>query len=85
MKKVALAVVLMALAGCDAKSNVMHFDAELPDGFKDCAFAKMLQKDGATYVIGRCPNSTTTVSQKQGKTQTSVAVVDGVEYVQKEQ
>ena len=85
MKKLIVSVALIFIAGCEAQSQKMTFQAELPDGFKDCVFARMMQSNGASYVIGRCPNSTTTVSQRQGKTTTSVITVDGVAYVPKEQ
>lgn len=81
MKRLILIVIAIALCGCEPHAEQKTFSA-MPPELNDCKVYSIY--DGAQfYTVFRCPNSTTTTSQMQGKTRTSVVVIDGKEYVEK--
>ena len=77
---VALAA-LIGLAGCNPSAQVKNFSV-LPDELKDCKFFLLMDENGSSITVARCPNSTTTVRQSDKAGTTSV-IVDGKEYVAK--
>lgn len=74
MKKVLIALCLMALVGCE--SSAKQYKPEvLPDELADCKFYVIA--DGGSYMrVVRCPNSNVSLSYKSGKTTKYVAVVE---------
>lgn len=84
MKKFAIVLVALALSGCfkNEYSNIKF--PEIPEELSDCKFFDIANKDGYRLQVVRCPNSTTTTTYTSGKSQQSVTVIDGVEYVKKE-
>jgi hypothetical protein len=49
------------LVGCDGSASTKTFPV-MPPELSDCQFFKLTDENGARYVIGRCPNSTTSVN-----------------------
>jgi hypothetical protein len=75
---VGMVFVMVSLSGCakSATENTSHYD--LPDGLKDCKIFYLGSDNSLTGItVVRCPNSSTTTTYKQGKTQRSVSVVEG--------
>lgn len=79
----AASVLTVGLAGCSNSASEMRFSA-MPPELKDCKIFAVSNDSGSHIKVARCPNSTTTTTYSQGKSQASVIVVDGVEYERKE-
>ncbi len=83
MKKVLLAIAIMAaLSGCSDTARPLYFPA-MPREFKDCNIVVVTNSEGAHVTLARCPNSTTSATVPSGKTQVTTMTIDGVEYVSK--
>lgn len=86
MLKTALLIsTILLLTGCTGPVNVdqtVAYSEAIPDELKDCSF-HLVKGDWTTnhITVVRCPNSTVSTSYMQGKTQQTVVVIDGVEYV----
>lgn len=63
MKTAMIAAVLM-LAGCQPTQQ--QWQAALPKGLDDCTF-HLVEVEGHAIKVVRCPNSSTTVGYKHGK------------------
>jgi hypothetical protein len=83
MRKLIL-LTMIALAGCENGYREKSYPA-IPPELKDCRFFYLSNSAGDSIQVARCPNSTTTTTYRSGKTTRSAVVIDGVEYVQKEQ
>lgn len=83
MKKVLLVISILFIAACSPSAEVLNFPV-LPAELKDCKFYRV--SDGNLYSlrIVRCPNSTTATTYSEGKTTSTTVVIDGIEYVKKE-
>jgi hypothetical protein len=62
------------LAGCG--QSVSSLDYPVPEELKDCAFYKLTNGADAIKVV-RCPNSTTSVTYRDGKHDQTSVVIDG--------
>lgn len=88
MKKLLIIVVLLVIAGCCSGCSPGYQDVAAkyplkPKELMDCQFFKLVNDNGSPITVVRCPNSTTSVTEQQGKTTTTTVVIDGVEYVRK--
>lgn len=85
MKRGLLVAISMLLVACGpyGKDVTANFSA-MPNELSDC---KIYEISSKTYVLNvvRCPNSSTSTTYQQGKTSATVVVIDGAEYVKKEQ
>jgi hypothetical protein len=67
--------VLVAMIGCSPSARRKEYPI-LPVELKDCVFFRLMDEDGASITVARCPNSTTTVRQSD-KPGTTAVVIDG--------
>lgn len=81
MKKILIALGIVALAGCSPSAKQKYFPV-LPEELKDCKFYRLEDGGGAAITVARCPNSITSVRQSD-KAGTTAVVIDGVEFVRK--
>lgn len=86
MKRLTLILALLALAGCTQQQQlVATVDLKQVPGLTDCTYHRFYSGQGSVSLVAvRCPNSSTTTTNHTGKTQTSVVVIDGVEYVRRQ-
>ena len=81
--------VIYILNGCTKPNYSSIETTELPEELKGCKFFKV-DPGGNTpsMTVGRCPNSSTTVSVTENSGKTSVAktsiTIDGQEYTKKD-
>ena len=79
VSKIMLALCVgVLLTGCKPSAEVKNYSV-LPDELKDCKFFRLMDENGSTITVARCPNSTTTVRQSDKANTTSV-IIDGKEY-----
>ena len=69
---------LLALSGCNPSAEVKNYPV-LPDELRDCKFFRLMDENGSSITVARCPNSTTTTRQSDKPGTTSV-IIDGKEY-----
>jgi len=84
-RKLIYIIVLMSalfISGCENKYEEIDYPVRPPE-LNDCAIYRLSNSEGGSIVVVRCPNSTTSTTYPQGKTQGSSIVVDGVEYIPK--
>ena len=79
--KLALVVLALMLAGCEPHAEVKNYPV-VPEELKDCKFFYIVDGNGSSITVARCPNSSTTV-QMGNKARTTSVIVDGKEYVAK--
>lgn len=72
------------LGGCSNSATEVNYPVRPPE-LQDCKIYRLTNDSGGYITIARCPNSTTTTTYQKGKTTTATIVVDGVEYVKREQ
>lgn len=85
MKRVLLIASCLLIAACNPHSEDATVDFPvMPKELSDCKIYWISGKYRALYVV-RCPNSTTSTTYRQGKTSATTVVIDGVEYVKREQ
>jgi hypothetical protein len=61
MKRVLIAAVILALFGCSKPGATQAEFTNLPTELSDCKFYWLSDSGGVQALIGRCPNSTTSV------------------------
>lgn len=74
---------MFVLSACTPSANEVSYPV-LPDELKDCKFFRV-DNGGFPIRVVRCPNSTTSATFQSGKTTKTTVVIDGKEYVEKEQ
>ena len=85
MKKLFAALaIFITLAGCTPSSSVITFES-LPKALEDCVVYELSNSKSERMKVMRCPNSSTSVTYKSGKTAQHNIVIDGVTYEKKEQ
>ena len=80
----ALAVAALFMVGCEPTSRDATYQYKVPDELKDCTATRLRDDTGNRATVFRCPNSTTTTTSVQGKTNQTTVVIDGVTFVAKE-
>ena len=73
-----LVIVMIALfvIGCNDSATELHFSV-MPPELSECKIY-LLYRNGFSFTIARCPNSTTTTTYRSGKNTTSTILVDTV-------
>jgi hypothetical protein len=89
MKKLLIIVVLLVIAGCcsGCSPSVESLDESFtvrPKELKDCTIFRLGDGYMGHITVVRCPNSTTSTTERVGKTTQTTVVIDGVEYIQKQ-
>lgn len=74
--------VAIALSGCDDRVTKVQPSVELPKELQDCVMYDLRVMGSITTVV-RCPNSSTGVTYRHGKTTRKTVVIDGVTYEEK--
>ena len=82
MKKFLLLASLVLLSACTPTTNSIDGDFVKPSQLQDCQFYRMRDTSGVSYVVVRCPNSSTSTTTS-GKNKRTVVVIDGKEYEEK--
>lgn len=80
MVKIATILSIILLAGCTPSAEQKIWPV-LPEELKDCKFYKLKDDAANTITVVRCPQSSTTVQYKVGKSTQTTVTIDGVEYV----
>ena len=78
-----LITIHILLVGCTPKGYSTDNDYVLPEGLKDCNTYYLLNSNGVSMNVVRCPNSNVTTSLG-GKHPQHTTVIDGVTYVKQE-
>lgn len=81
MKRIILLSVIALLVGCKPHAEVMNYPV-VPEELKDCKFFYLVDENGSSITVARCPNSSTTV-QMGNKARTKSVIIDGKEYTEK--
>jgi hypothetical protein len=76
MKKIVIIFALLALSGCTNKYSEANFPVRPPE-LSDCKFFKMSNSSGEKITVVRCPNSTTSTTERVGKQDQTTVVTDG--------
>lgn len=76
--------ISITFCSCEPYYKELKFGV-LPDELKDCKTFYLSSEDGNTITVMRCPNSTTSSTYRVGKHTATTVVIDGVEYVKKEE
>jgi hypothetical protein len=82
MKKYLFALLLsVSVVGCSKgyTDYSASYDVRPPE-LADCKIYNLSNGHGGSITVGRCPNSTTSVTYNVGKTTATTIVVDGVTY-----
>jgi hypothetical protein len=70
-------VAALITVGCDAYVKQTEIAVTLPDGLKDCKFFTVKPNTDASVLnIVRCPNSSTSVNYRSGKSDFTTVTVD---------
>ena len=84
IRHICIVAGLLLISGCEPSARYASFPVKPPE-FKDCTFAQLIGEDGISITVARCPNSTTSVTKMEGKVKKTTIVIDGDEYIKKEQ
>ncbi len=78
MKLTILALVgVISLIGCDAYVKQTTVSVPLPEELRDCKFFQVkATAESSVLNIVRCPNSSTSVTYRSGKTEYSTSTID---------
>lgn len=81
MKNALWLILVLVLVGCKGENEYtpLHFPT-LPPELSDCKFYYVSNENWHRLSIVRCPNSTTSTTYRDNKSQKTVIVIDGVEY-----
>jgi len=71
----AVLAMAAALSACTPSATEVIMPV-VPPGLKDCQFYNLKNGYGTNMTVVRCPNSSTTMQQKRGKTTEETAVVE---------
>lgn len=85
MKHFLIILTGFLLIGCTPETTDQSGKYILNNELADCKIFNMRSSGGITITVARCPNSTTSTTYSSGKTTHTTIVVDGVEYVKKEE
>lgn len=86
VKKLLIIMLPFLLLGCEKRvENSNYTDVlQLNDELKDCKAYFLQSGVGGHMTVIRCPNSSVSTSEQQGKITTRAIVIDGKEYELKE-
>ena len=76
--------LLVFLSGCENSYKETNFPTK-PKDLEDCKFYMLSNVDGDYIRVVRCPNSQTSTTYREGKVTKTTVVIDGIEYIKKEQ
>lgn len=68
MKSILVLVTILSLTACEKYSEQIDNKFSLPQGLQDCQLFELHNDAGGRIIMGRCPNSTTSVDYQCGKT-----------------
>lgn len=85
MKHFLIVLTGFLLIGCTPETTDITGNFVLPNELSDCKIFYMRPSDVGSITVARCPNSTTSTTYSSGKTTHTTIVVDGVEYIKKEE
>lgn len=80
---ISLLLLFILCSGCTPSAEEYRPEV-IPEGLSDCKFFVVLSSSGRHTKVVRCPNSSTSTSYMQGKVQSTTVVIDGFEYVKKD-
>jgi len=87
MKSVIIILAISMLVGCYnpgvSTSPTLQASLKMEKDLADCKSYIVNSTNRSIYVV-RCPNSNTSTTYQEGKTHSTVIVVDGVEYEKKQ-
>lgn len=85
MKKLLIVVCLLTLTACEKSTTPRDIKAyNTPPELSDCKMY-VLSNGLNNIVVVRCPNSCTSTTYKEGKTDKTTIVIDGVTYTKENQ
>lgn len=85
MKNIIVVALLIGLTACDFTNYQKSSDSyTLPKELSDCSMIAMSAPDSGRIFVVRCPNSTVSTDQPNGKHRQTIITIDGVEYERKE-
>ena len=77
-------VLTAMLGGCSNSATEVNYPVRPPE-MEDCKIYRLTNDAGEEVTVARCQNSTTTTNSRSGRRAVAAIVVDGVEYVRREQ
>lgn len=77
-------MLTVGVLGCSNSATEVNYPVRPPE-MEDCKIYRLTNDAGEEVTVARCQNSTTTTNSRSGRRAVAAIVVDGVEYVRREQ